>query len=686
MEDFRNKFIEEANDLINALESSVLSLEAAPDDDDLINEVFRIMHSLKGGGAMFGFEKISDFTHNLENIYDEIRNEKKELSKDLLNITFESVDHLRNLLNPKIDDEDAELLAKHTELSARIEKIVNENDQSDTEKFEDEILNGAKDQSTPEASYYIFFKPNADIFDNGTNPLFLVDDLRELGKTKIFEHTDDIPELGKFDFSVCYTYWEVLLQTTESVLEINDVFMFAEDECTLEIKKIGDYKLVENQEYINIITKEQENKQKFEYEKLKAAAKNLLKPKKSKPKSSDKKVDEKIRKFSQESEITSIRIATEKIDQYMNLVSELVTAQAALKMHAVKTKDSELTLISETIENITEQIRDNALSISLIPIENTIIRFRRLVRDLSAGFNKNIDFVTEGTDTRLDKTLLQIITDPLMHIIRNCIDHGIESPEERAAAGKPEQGQIKLRAYYSGSNVNIDVEDDGKGVDTDKVVQKAIEKGLIPPDTVVPKNEALKYIFMPGFSTAEKVTDVSGRGVGMDVLKRKIADVRGDIEIKSEQGKGTRITLKLPITLSIIDGLLVTIGQSLFVVPLTSVSRIKDVQYEKLEKSYQNILVTDGEQIPFYFLRDELLLEGEYPNEVKFVVVKYENTKVGIVFDSVIGEYQAVLKPLGKLYRKHEIITGASILGDGNVALVLDTNKIIKKFSARDIQ
>ncbi len=679
MEDFRNKFIEEANDLINALESSLFILEEAKTDKDMINEVFRIMHSLKGGGAMFGFEKISEFTHNLENIYDEIRAGKSEISNALLNVTFESVDHLRNLLVSEEEiNSNPKLLEKHKDLSATIQKMVDAGNQTEAETSTENQI--PEPDEAKEASYYIYFKPNADVFDNGTNPLFITDDLRALGKCKIFTR-ETIPTFGKFDFSVCYTYWELILQTTESVLEINDVFMFVEDECELEIKKIGDYKLAEDENFIAKL--ETLNvPERFDYQTIKSILNNIRHPQ-TKEKQQQHKVSEKIKKFSKESEITSIRIATEKIDQYMNLVSELVTAQAALKMFTERNKSPELLLISETIENITEQIRDNALSISLIPIENTIIRFRRLVRDLSSGFNKNIKFTTEGTDTRIDKTLLQIITDPLMHIIRNCIDHGIESPEERLAAGKDEQGHITLRAYYSGSNVNIEVEDDGNGIDTDKVLKKAVEKGMISPEAQFSQKDALKLIFQPGFSTAETVTDISGRGVGMDVLKRKIADARGDIEIESKKGEGTKITLKLPITLSIIDGLLVKIEKSLYVVPLTSISRIKDVQYKDLENSFQNILDIDNEQIPFYILRDELLLGGTHPEEVKFIIVKYENRKVGIVFDEIIGEYQAVLKPLGKLYRKHEIITGASILGDGNVALVLDPNKIIKKFSAQ---
>lgn len=673
MDEFRKKFIEEATDLINALESSVLSLESNTEDNELINEVFRIMHSLKGGGAMFGFLTISEFTHNLENIYDEIRNNKKSITKELLDITFNSVDHLRNLIKADADT-NVSVKKKHKELLHKISGYIEDKVDSPSAAETGEIKNI---ESKGISSYYILFKPNKDIFDNGTNPLFLIDDVCELGNAISFVRTIEIPLLGAIEYSRCYVYWEIFLETDQDPSEISDIFMFVEDDCELKVQKIADKETVNDDNFIEFLSETNDGKL-FEIDEVKAIVSDVSIP--AQPQAAQN-VNEKIKKFSKESEITSIRIATEKIDIYMNLVSELVTALAGLKLASDRIKDPDLIEITESIENITDQIRDNALSITLIPVENTVVRFRRLVRDLSSDFKKNIEFETIGTDTTIDKTLLQIITDPLMHIIRNSIDHGIETSEERVKKGKSPKGKIILRAYRSGSNVHMEVEDDGRGLDLEKIILKAKQKNFLSNDTPVSKAEAVKVIFQPGFTTADKVTDISGRGVGMDVLKRKMFDVRGDILVDTEKDIGTKITLKVPLTLSIVDGLLVNLSNKLYIIPLTSIARIRDIKYEYLKNSSRNIANIDGNQIPFYFLREELELEGEYAEEVKFIMVKYEGKFVGLVFDSIIGEYQAVLKPLGKLYRKHEIISGASILGSGKVALVLDTNKIIQKFS-----
>jgi two-component system chemotaxis sensor kinase CheA len=671
MDEFRKKFIEEATDLINALESSVLSLENNANDKEIINEVFRIMHSLKGGGAMFGFLAISEFTHNLENIYDEIRTNKKSITKDLLDITFISVDHLRNLIKSDADTNQA-VQNKQKELLAKISSYVNEKTEIVTEE------NTADEQNNNISTYYIVFKPNKDIFDNGTNPLFLLDDIAKLGNSYPVVRAKDVPGIGAIDYTRCYIYWEIFLETSQNESEISDIFMFVEDDCDLSVTKISETNTISDLRFVELLN-DADNGVIFEPEEINAIIKSLKKV--VEEPQSIQNADDKIKKFSKESEITSIRIATEKIDIYMNLVSELVTALAGLKLSTTRLADPDLIEITENIENITDQIRDNALSITLIPIENTVVRFRRLVRDLSADFNKSIDFQTIGTDTTIDKTLLQIITDPLMHIIRNSIDHGIEYPDQRVKNGKSPIGNITLRAYRSGSNVHIEVEDDGKGLDVERIMSKAKEKNFVSQETPVSKAEAIKVIFHPGFSTVDKITDISGRGVGMDVLKRKMFDVRGDIYVETEKNKGTKITLKVPLTLSIVDGLLVTLRDKLYIIPLTSIARIKDVTYKFLTETSRNVAIIDNKQVPFYMLRDELDIKGDYPEEVKFIMIKYEGKHVGLVFDTIIGEYQAVLKPLGKLYKKHEIISGASILGNGKVALVLDTNKIIQKFS-----
>jgi len=683
MDQFQLKFIEEATDLINALESSVLALESRTEDQALINEIFRVMHSLKGGGAMFEFNQISEFTHDLENIYDKVRLKEKKVTRSLLDITLDSVDHLRNLLDEDLA-ETPSVLNNHKALTVRVVAELGDGIVSASES-NSEISSPEDEFSSSLHTYYLLFKPAVDIFDNGTNPLYLVDEVCELGVTKAFARTHNIPNLESYNPVECHTYWEILIQTSSEQSEIDDVFMFVEDEC-----EISNIEIAESPVLLSHIFNEEldilfaESTDTFEIDKIKTLAKEVegISSEVENLKAESVLVKEKIQKFSKESKIASIRVSADKIDMYMNMVSELVTAQASLKLFLANLKDSSLIEIAENFENITTQMRDNALGMSLIPIENMTMRFRRLVRDLSQGMGKQIEFATEGTDTEIDKTLVEGLTDPLMHILRNSIDHGIESVEDRIAAGKSESGTITLRAYYSGSSVHIEIEDNGKGINTEKVRGIAIKRGLISEDEILTKKDVYNLIFRPGFSTAEKVTDVSGRGVGMDVVRRAIADLRGEIDTDSEVGKGTKITIKLPLTLSIIDGLLVRISDTYYIIPLSSISRIHEIKFSELKDAYNNIATIKEQQFPFYLLREELEIKGEYPEEVQFVLVKYQNKEIGLVFDIIEGEYQAVLKPLGKLYKEHDIIAGASILGDGTMALVLDTNKIIDKFSA----
>jgi two-component system, chemotaxis family, sensor kinase CheA len=337
--------------------------------------------------------------------------------------------------------------------------------------------------------------------------------------------------------------------------------------------------------------------------------------------------------------------------------------------------------IAENVQKLSRQLRDVAFSIVLIPIENMLTRFQRLVRDLSSELGKDVVFVTEGAETELDKTIIESLADPLMHILRNSLDHGIEDAEQRAKSGKPKQGRISLKAFYSGANVMIKISDDGAGIDPEIITQKAIAKGIITADRKLSKREVLDLVFLPGFSTAKKVTDVSGRGVGMDVVKRKIADIRGEVEIDSELGIGTSITIKLPLTLSIIDGLLVKVEDTHFIIPLTFVDKIFAVEHSTIANTFNNVIVLDGKQVPFFYVRREFGHQESTQFYEQAIVVNFEEKSVGLIVDSVIGEYQAVLKPLGKHYKRQDMISGATILGDGTVALVMDSNKIIKLFA-----
>ncbi len=676
MDKFRDKFIEEATDNINDLEDALLLIENDPEDKELIERIFRAMHSLKGGGAMFGFNTLSEFTHHLETLYDLVREGKYKITRKLLDVTLASVDHMKALLaNDDLDS--ADLRTIHTELSLQIRKLI---DNKNEEKHEVVTEKPQKDQSKVK-SYYIYFEPDSDIFSDGTNPLFLLDELYTLGECKVFAHFNKIPEIEKIDITKCYTYWEIILATSEDVNAVTDVFIFVEDQCKLEINEIADYDITQNIEVINQISKTAEEKTDVGVSEIQKIIKDFSSSKKQ-----SVSLDEMIKMKGplpsvKENVISSIRVSSEKLDQLMNLVSEMVTTQARLSLYAEQSADGELLTIAEDVQKLSRQLRDNAFDIVLVPIETMLTRFQRLVRDLSKELNKDIVFVAEGAETELDKTIIESLTDPLLHILRNCIDHGIESPEIRSKLGKPTQGKILLKAFYSGTNVHIQIHDDGAGIDPEKIKNKAISKGIINKDSTLSKKEILDLVFLPGFSTAENVTDVSGRGVGMDVVKRKLSEIRGVVELESEINEGTTLIIKLPLTLSIIDGLLVKIANIFYIIPLSVVDKIYATDHENVVNKYNNLIVLDGEQFPFYYLREEFdLPEGEQESE-QVIVVSYEENKIGIVVDEVVGEYQAVLKSLGKMYKNQEIISGATILGDGTVALVMDTNKIISKFS-----
>ncbi len=672
MDNFKKKFIEEAAELIDKLEVALLELEKKPNDEALIQQVFRVMHTLKGNSAMFGFELIDSFTHNLKSIYDKIRNGQLEVSKDILNITFSSVDHLKAMLDEQnYDDPDFKTI--HSGLMGKINKIINpdivEKESNNTEK--------AQDMSGSFSTFYILFEPNEKIFSNGTNPLYLLDELCSLGEHKVYAHFNRLPGIKDINPNLCYTYWEVLLVTDKDVNAIHDVFIFVETDSKLEIQKLAEENLLADKEFVDEVSHLADIQKDVGLVTIqRLAAKSVARINKAKAREFTKE-----RIATKDKTAASIRVSSDKLDHLMNLVSELVTTQARLSLFAEQNNVPGLAPIVENVHKLTRQLRDIAFSIVLIPIENLFGRFQRLIRDLSAELHKEVDFIIEGADTELDKTIIENLSDPLMHIIRNSMDHGIEESRIRIANGKPAKGKIHLKAFYSGANVIIQVSDDGAGIDPEIIHAKAISKGLVPSDKKMSKKEILDLIFLPGFSTAKKVTDVSGRGVGMDVVKKKISDIRGEVEVESEVGLGTTITIKLPLTLSIIDGLLVSIDSSPFVIPLSSIDKIYAVDKESIYNTFNNLVTLDGTQIPFFSLRKEFNLQPSNEELEQVVVVNFEDNRVGLVVDYVIGEYQAVLKPLGKHYKSHDIFSGATILGDGTVALVMDTNKIIKMFA-----
>jgi two-component system chemotaxis sensor kinase CheA len=690
MDTQKNVFKEEAYELLAELETSLLELEESPDDMELIGRVFRAMHTIKGSGAMFGFDDVANFTHNVETVFDKVREGAIVVTKELIDLTLSARDHIRDLLDGskaegEIDPEKGEALI------AELKKLM-----PDTEP-EEEILPGKAlpeaEPESPEVTFRIRFKPSRDIFANGTNPLLLLNELREMGECAVTAYTSQLPPLETLNPEECHIFWDIVLTTRKTLNAVKDVFIFVEDDCQISIKEVFDHEA--NAEDMTVdklgeilvsrgdISKEDLH-QALEKQAPSKLGQILVKENKtslSAVKSAlveqeciQKKVTQKKEQIAEK----SVRVPAEKLDHLIDLVGELVTVQARLSQKASTQGEADLVSIAEEVEMLTSGLRDNAMSIRMLQIGTTFSNFKRLVRDLSDDLGKKIELTTSGGETELDKTVIERLKDPLVHIIRNSIDHGIEMPEARKEAGKPETGTIHLSARHSGAYVLIRISDDGKGLDPVALRNKAEEKGILSSETELTEKEILNIIFAPGFSTAETVTDVSGRGVGMDVVKKSIDELRGSIEIDSKKFKGTSITLKLPLTLAIIDGLLVTVGEGYFVLPLASVEECVELPKEEASRDRKRqILNVRGEIVPYVKLRDEYDIRTDAPALEQVVIMEANGKRTGFVVDNVIGGHQTVIKNLGSAFRDVGDISGATILGDGTVALIVDVNKII---------
>ncbi|RII28337.1 MAG: chemotaxis protein CheA [Geobacter sp.] len=645
---YRRIFREEASELLIELETALLDLEQSPSDIDLIGRVFRALHTLKGSSAMFGYEEAAAFTHEIETVFELFREGGGAVGKELIGLTLQARDLIMAMLTASGESTgDLADRARQMVASFQMQVPVAATAMSSTPTASHPL------PAAVPAAFHIRYQPGEETFRSGVNPVTLFNELHLLGECRVTVITDAVPPLEELDPSRCHLAWEIHLVTDAGIDAIRDVFIFAGDD-ELEITPV---------EATGEAAKENGNR--LSGNSQEAAA--------------DSVVAEPAGMEPGREAISSIRIPAEKLDTLVNLVGELVTVQARLSQTAAGRDDAELVALAEEVERLTGELRDSALGIRMLPIGSTFNRFRRLVHDLATELGKEVDITCHGDETELDKTVIELLTDPLIHLIRNCIDHGIESPEVRVAAGKPRQGTVHLSAVHSGESVIITIADDGAGIDRQAVHERGLQKGLIPHGVELPDRELLNLIFSPGFSTSQEITSISGRGVGMDVVKRGVDALRGNISVASEQGKGTAVTIRMPLTLAIIESLLVQIGTDCYMLPLSLVEECLELTGNDAARANgRHLINVRGQIIPYIRLRDRFGVCGAPPAIEQVVVTELDGKRVGFAVDHVIGGHQTVIKSLGKVFRNVIGVSGATILGDGTVALILDIAELVQ--------
>ncbi len=682
-------FRQEAADLLALLETTLLDLGTAPDDKGLVDQAFRCLHTLKGSGAMFGWEALAGFTHHVESVFQQVRDGVLAVTGDLVSLTLASLDHIRALLEqPEQADRvrgDA-LLAAFADLAAfdspPERATVGDPDSARTPA-------GAP-APVPEMArvYRIRWEPAPDLLRFGGNPLLLLDELRGLGSCTVTPLADRVPSLEDISVTGCYLGWDLMLTTARPRSVIDEAFMFvaAGSRLAIEAVAVGEQSgpaprlgeiLVERGDVAPGDIEEELGHQprlgallvqsgKVSGDRIASAL------------SEQRHLRDAVRVREATVSGNTIRVPAERLDNLMDQVGELVIAQARLMQVAAQGSPL-LKAIAEDIQRLAGELRDTAMSVRMLPVGTLLTRFRRVVHDLSQDLGKSVDLTMSGEETELDKTVIDSLSDPLVHLIRNAMDHGIEPSETRVALGKPAVGRLHLSAVHSGAQVLITITDDGRGIDRAVIRAKAEERGLLHPGQEVSDADLLACIFQPGFSTAAAVTKLSGRGVGMDVVKRAIDGLHGAIDVMSEPHQGTTMTLKLPLTLAIIDGLLVGIGHERYIVPLSVIEECVELPRLVDQRSDgRNFLNVRGEIVGYVRLRPLFGVAGTAPIIQKVVIVAFGQSRVGLVVDQVLGQHQTVIKSLSRLHGDQEGFSGATILGDGSVALILDVPHLIK--------
>ena len=665
---FFEVFFEESFEGLDTMEAELLNLVPGEEDLETINTIFRAAHSIKGGSGTFGFSSVSDFTHVLETLLDQIRQGERTLTTEHVNLLLKAVDCLRSLLAGLQAEQEPDLTEADT-LRAQFEEVLGIN--STTQESNIQTSDSQSDSDT----YQIDFKPHHHLFKTGNEPLIMISELEQLGELDTTVFYDEVPEITNLSSDECFLHWRFFLNTSHGESAIKEVFEWVEDDADITIELCGglftdelptpdaDSSTVDQEPSIQ----EPEPKQAEQAKPIKPTSANT-------------------NKKSTTPESTSIRVGIDKVDSLINMVGELVITQAMLnQLSEQDITPATITALQEGLAQLAHNTRDlqeNVMRIRMLPINFVFSRFPRLVRDIAQKLNKQVELKLIGEQTELDKTVMEKISDPMVHLVRNSLDHGLETVEKRLQAGKDPVGTVTLNAFHQGGNIVIEIMDDGQGLNTKKIQEKAIANGLISADNHLSNEEINELIFMPGFSTMDEVSDLSGRGVGMDVVKRNIQSLNGSVEVTSAPGVGSTFTIRLPLTLAILDGQLVKVAQHTYIIPLISIVESLQIDIAKVSRVGKSldVLRLRDEYIPILRLYDIFNHDNaiESLDKTLLVVVETDNQKVGLLVDDLLSQQQVVIKSLEANYQKVDGISGATILGDGRVSLIVDISGLIK--------
>ena len=719
MDEITSVFIQESREQLAEMESGLLQLEQNPDDHDNINAIFRAAHTIKGGSGVIECHFIEAFTHRVENILDSLRNDELAVTPPLATLLLECCDHMVSLIDVLAAEQeapDAALQARGDALTEQLKSFLDSivQESADTGASEITVQDNTVEVEASGGgivltdSWHISVRFGENVLRGGTDPLSFIRYLATLGEILGLETiTDSMPAAAEMDPESCYIGFEIQLQTRSSKADIERVFDFVRDDCDLRIlppnSKLSEYikhiqelpedtmRLGEILVRCGALTQAEVDQglcdQKISVET--ADAESEARPPQLGEILIDNKVvhkeivDAAVSKQSQVSdkkakEARLVRVQADKLDQLIDLVGELVIAGASANLAAQRSKQTDLVEATSILSRLVENIRDSALQLRMVQIGDTFTRFNRVVRDVSKELGKEIELVISGAETELDKTVVEKIGDPLMHLVRNSLDHGIEPTAIRLERGKPACGTVTLNAYHDSGSIVIQISDDGGGLNKEKITAKALERGLIQPGETLSDAEIVNLIFEPGFSTVDKVSNLSGRGVGMDVVRRNIQSLRGAVDVASVDGEGATFTIRLPLTLAIIDGFLVGVGKAAYVIPLDTVVECIELKNLPSDRNFMNLR---GEALPFIRLRELFEVPGACPPRESIVVVQFGGQRSGIVVDQLMGEFQTVIKPLGVMFPHLRGIGGSTILGSGEVALILDVAALVQAVS-----